>query len=57
MVTTILYSSLIRLIMETTYGFSQNAFKAYYFVFIIIPDYTNKSISTKVRTKHLQLDC
>jgi hypothetical protein len=54
---TILYYSLIRLIMETTYGFSQNASKAYYFVVFILPDYTKRSISTKVRTKHLQLDC
>jgi hypothetical protein len=54
---TILYYALIRLIMETTYGFSQNASKAYDFVVFILPDYTNKSISRKVRTKHLQLDC
>jgi hypothetical protein len=40
--TTILYYALIRLIMETTYGFSQNASKTYDFVVFILPDYTNK---------------
>ena len=54
---TILYYSLIRLIMETIYGFSQNASKADYFAVFILPALTNKGRSSKGRTKHLQLGC